>query len=41
MSEKTISFEEWLNEHFPEGIGTGFGGSYSQDDMEEAFNATP
>lgn len=32
-------FCDWLDQEFPDGMGTGTGGSYSQDDMEAAFQA--
>lgn len=32
-------FSEWLNSQYPDGMGEGFGGSYSQDDLRNAFAA--
>jgi hypothetical protein len=31
--------EDFLDEAFPDGLGNGYGGAYSQDDMEDAFAA--
>lgn len=34
-----MTFDEWLAEEYPEGMGDAFGGAYSQDDMQAAWEA--
>lgn len=34
-----MTFADWLDSEYPDGIGNGTGGTYSQDDMEAAFQA--
>lgn len=33
------AFGEWLEREYPDGMGSGSGGVYTQDDMEEAYKA--
>jgi hypothetical protein len=34
-----LTFAEWLDIEYPDGMGNAFGGRYSQDDMEAAYEA--
>lgn len=34
-----MRFDEWLDQEYPDGMGSGFGGAYTQDDMEAAWEA--
>ena len=34
-----MTFDQWLEQEYPDGMGNGFGGSYSQSDMYDAWLA--